>query len=62
LEGYKPHENFVSICPCGKKKKRMKCNNLTPKQKDEEAKSPQFWLIGSLGNFLIKEACTKHIT
>lgn len=30
LVEYKPHENFVSICPCGKKKEKRK--------KDEEVK------------------------
>ena len=53
---------FAHAAKKRKKERKMKCNNLTPKQKDEEAKSPQFWLIGSIGNLLIKEACTKHIT
>lgn len=53
LQKYKPHENFVSICPCDQKKKKMKSNNLTPK--DEEAKSTNFGWLEVLEISLLKK-------
>lgn len=42
LEEYKPHENFVSICPCGKKKEKRKKDEVqqrNPKTKKMKKQS-----------------------